>query len=205
MIQSRRGEAIIELVRGDGSRVDGIMLAAHRDYNAIRAGSLPAPRVPAGLFAVRADFASEGERGFSSPYLDERTEVRVLRELPGLLRQSGWTDARAILILGDFSGYAGEGENQRWEALTTDLAGLAEVAGVSVFFPGQGSRAEYPHEDRYPLVVGGDDPRWLRADPPSGPREAARPAYVQDPAGQLWLRIRRCRNGVLATGRGRPG
>ena len=102
------------------------------------------------------------------------------------LEALGWRRGQVIVVV---TRHRGDGADQDWEALTEGLAGLARAAGVSVFFPGRGSRADRPYREGEPLVlVGGDERRWLRADPPRGPREPARPAFVQDPDGQLWLR-----------------
>ena len=183
-VRSRRGEAVIELSHGDGGGVNGILLASHREYNAFLAG--PVPRVPAGLYAVGADFVpGQGSPMFSLPDFDGSAELRPLGELQGLLRWHGWTDGRPVLILADFSGYAGEGADRDWEVLAGGLGGLAEAAGASVFFPGRGSRVEY--RDRDPVVVGGEDPRWWRVDPPGGPGRPASPTLVQGPTGGLWL------------------
>ena len=140
MVQARRGEAVVELDGGGDGGVDGIILASHREYNAFRAGPGLVPRVPGGLFAVGADIVP-GEDGpvFVLPDFDGGVARRPLGDLLELLREHGWTDGRAIVVLGGFSEYAGEDADQDWDALTGGLAGLAEAAGASVLFPGRGS------------------------------------------------------------------
>ena len=139
VVWSRRGEAVIELDSGDDGRASGVILASQREWDTFRA--VPAPRVPAGLYAVGAAIvAGEDGRaaGFLLPDFDGSTELRPLGQLPDLLERYGWTGRRPILVLGDSTGYADEGEDQRWEALTGGLAGLAEVAWRERFLPRAG-------------------------------------------------------------------
>jgi hypothetical protein len=188
-IRVRPGPAIA-VFSGHRGEVNGIILRSHPLRNSIRAGSHPDPQVPPGLYAVFADIVP-GEDGpvFVLPNFDGSEERRSLGELPQLLGRYNWAPGQAILISSDFTGYAGAGTDQDWEALTEGLERLAGAAGASVFFPGRGSRAEHPGREGEPLVlVGGDEPRWLQADPPRWPDEPAPPMFVQDPDGRLWSR-----------------
>ena len=135
MIQARQGEAVIETSRDDAGRVNGITLADHLEWNALRARPGVLSSVSAGLYGVGVDIVP-GDDGpvFLLPDFDGSVARRPLGELPELLGRHGWTVGGAILISSDFTGYAGKD----WDALTTGPRSLPRPRRRAFSSPGGG-------------------------------------------------------------------
>ena len=185
MFERRQGDAIIEFRHAPAGEVYGIRVISHSDYNHVRTLRRTAPAVPSEspgpyFAAVIAD--PHGPRfeliGFDGPTMRRRWQ-----DLPGLLAAHGWEAGRAIVVACDFSSAVGQDQDRYWEEVTGALEETARDAGVSVYFPGRGSRVRLRYGDQL-VVAGGDAPRWERRDPQPG-----LPArYVQDVAGRLRAR-----------------
>ena len=183
LFQTRPGGPAIELRRGD--QVYGVMAVGHPQYSYIRRLAARSPRVPAGLYVAMVVVGSgPGGPVFLVPDFSGDMATRPLTDLPGYLEGRGWSPGQDIVVVADFSFYGNPLAAGVWASLTDGFARIALQRGVSVYFPGRGSRADFLHANLEPTVTGGADPRWERRDPPG---RAAQ--FVQDDAGRLqWSR-----------------
>ncbi len=181
LFEQLSGDVVIGL-RGPGGEARGMLAVGQgvEYYSALDLARVT-PRVLDGMYvvSVRIDPAT---LTFSLDQFSGESRPIALRALPGVLREHGWTEGLAIVIMPRFTSLPG---GSVWERVVGEYGAIARAAGVTVYFPDMGSESGWLYGDVEPAVwSAGRVPqgRWASMAPR---RTAGRPEFVQDMAGRL--------------------